>query len=931
MTSGEPRAPAPRPATPTAALVALVSGAVALAYEVVWTRQVGLLAGNQIEAISVVLVVYFGGLALGAHRLGARADRVAAPLRLYARLEIAAAGLAAAGILGFRGLAANPQLAAPILLVAAGTLMLPVTFLLGGTLPALLRWSSPEPAGSGRRAGILVGANTVGAVLGVTFAVVAIPVLGLSASLGIAAAVGIGLGLVAGRLGRSEPPLPALERRAPPVAVPILLAAALVGAATLGFEVLAARLATLRLGSSLYAWGIVLGLFLLGLSAGNLALARRARDSATPALDLGWLEVAAAGSVGLGLAVLRPELAAPTSALTLRGLLTVAIAVLPATFCMGAAFPLLVRLAVREHHVGTTFGRVSAWNTCGGIAGTLLAPFVLLPALGSISAGLTLASTNAAVGLTLLWTCAAPRRRRHAAAAGGVLVGAFGAASLTPAPVDDPWLIFVREGRQATTVVTSSWGNRTLYVDGDPEAATLGDARRTEELLAILPLLLHPDPHRYLEIGLGSGITLGTATYFPLERIDCVEIAPSVVEAARFFEPDNRGVATREDVSIVHEDARRLLARRAGVYDVVSANTLHPWSIGATALYSREYFARIEEALRPGGIAVQWLPLAQITRESLVLILRTFYDVFPEGDLWWGAGNVIAVGGQAPIDVAVGAVDRAVRAGLGRSLERLGLRGPDAFRALRIADAAAIRRTLGEGAVLRDDRPLLELHAARGRVAGASAALHGVLVELARSDPGRSGMLLWLESLDLRARGEEAAADAREALAADLGLEVARQARLSRATALAHAHARDGDLGEALSGFDAVLEREPGFRDALLGRAQLAIEQGHRAAGIRDLEAIVAAAPEDARVWNELAGVYASTGRLAPARAAIDRALEANPFDVRTLANAGLIAVRSGDGRRARVMLERLRAISPLGPSAQQKALEHALDSAEGP
>jgi Tfp pilus assembly protein PilF len=192
-------------------------------------------------------------------------------------------------------------------------------------------------------------------------------------------------------------------------------------------------------------------------------------------------------------------------------------------------------------------------------------------------------------------------------------------------------------------------------------------------------------------------------------------------------------------------------------------------------------------------------------------------------------------------------------------------------------------------------------------------------------------MLLWLESLDLRARGEEAAADAREALAADLGLEVARQARLSRATALAHAHARGGDLGEALSGFDAVLEREPGFRDALLGRAQLAIEQGHRAAGIRDLEAIVAAAPEDARVWNELAGVYASTGRLAPARAAIDRALEANPFDVRTLANAGLIAVRSGDGRRARVMLERLRAISPLGPSAQQKALEHALDSAEGP
>ena len=75
--------------------LALLSGVPALLYEVVWAREVALLAGSQVEVISAVLVAFFGGLALGAALLGNVADRTAAPLRLYARLEAAAAGLAA--------------------------------------------------------------------------------------------------------------------------------------------------------------------------------------------------------------------------------------------------------------------------------------------------------------------------------------------------------------------------------------------------------------------------------------------------------------------------------------------------------------------------------------------------------------------------------------------------------------------------------------------------------------------------------------------------------------------------------------------------------------------------------------------------------------------------------------------------------------------
>ena len=94
----------------------------------------------------------------------------------------------------------------------------------------------------------------------------------------------------------------------------------------------------------------------------------------------------------------------------------------------------------------------------------------------------------------------------------------------------------------------------------------------------MLPLLLHPQPRGLLEVGLGSGISLGTAARFPLEQIDCVEISAAVIRASAFFSPDNGAVSAGGDarLRILHGDGRAVLARRRGAYDVVLANTLHP-------------------------------------------------------------------------------------------------------------------------------------------------------------------------------------------------------------------------------------------------------------------------------------------------------------------------------------------------------------------
>jgi len=894
-------------------VLAFLSGAPALVYQVVWTRETALLAGSQIEAISAVLVAFFAGLALGARGLGPRADRARRPLRLYGALEIAA-GLLAAGSIPLLRALGELGWPPPATLALASAAVFAPTWALGGTLPALLRGALGAGQPAARCAGLLLAANTAGSVAGVALAVWLVPGLGLRATAWLAAGLSIGVGLAALLLGgrgaapaqtSAEPPPRALARSGPALA-----AAALAGVATLAYEVLAARMAMLRLGSSLLAWGAVLVLYLIGLAAGNAAFARRAAASASPARELGWVEVAAAAAIALGLAAIAPPIG--TGALGPGELLAVALAALPPAFLMGGAFPYFVRLAAGGARVGAEFGRVSACNTAGGIAGALLAPFALIPAFGLVGAGLACAGLLAALGAALvgLGSPAGPGRWLRP----GLVLGAAAAVALVPAPrpATSAHVLYLAHDRQASVAVLGSGDRRDLVVDGDPEASTAGDARATEELLARLPLLLHPRPRSFLELGLGSGITLGAAARFPLDRIDCVEIAPAVLGAAALFAPENANVLERDGVRIELGDARVFLLRRRRSYDVVVANTVHPWSVGATGLYSREYFERLAGALRPGGIAAQWVPTERIDAASVAAILRTFFAVFGEGGLWWGAGNLIALGSEAPL----GEPEPAGAAG-----ELLGRR---------IASAAALRAALGPGEILRDDRPALERRAALGREA--AGGVPELLVQIARAgvrEDGRTApLLLWFESLAAREAGEADRADGREALAAEQGFAPARRAAARRLVARGYEALAAGRAGEALAAFDAALARDPDDREARLGRAGIALGAGRLAEGADELRALLDRHPHDARARNELAVALHRLGDREGARRAVEAALASNPFYPEALANAGLFALERGDRAAARGLLARLRALAPLGPSREERALADAL--AEG-
>src|SRR5512134_1985009 len=155
--------------------VFFLSGAAALMYEVVWVRSLSLIFGGSHMAVTTVLAVFMGGLALGSYLIGKRIGRHGKLLRLYGALEL---GIAASAILFVLLLKLYPSIYVPLARLADTSpvylsflrvtfaivaLIVPTT-LMGGTLPVLSYFVSRRAKGVGAHLSFLYGFNTLGAV-----------------------------------------------------------------------------------------------------------------------------------------------------------------------------------------------------------------------------------------------------------------------------------------------------------------------------------------------------------------------------------------------------------------------------------------------------------------------------------------------------------------------------------------------------------------------------------------------------------------------------------------------------------------------------------------------------------------------------------------------------------------------------------------------
>ena len=196
-----------RPAGPPPALLLgffALSGCAALVQEVGWSDLLARALGHGTAAVAMVAAVFLAGLALGAAWGGRLAARSRHPLALYGLLELAVGAgavlmafclphLPRAAALLFAGTVEGlPAVAGAALL--AGVVLLPVTTLMGATLPLLARTTARTPREAGRAAGRLNGVNALGGALGVLGALLALPRWGTGPMLLTAALVQLAVG-----------------------------------------------------------------------------------------------------------------------------------------------------------------------------------------------------------------------------------------------------------------------------------------------------------------------------------------------------------------------------------------------------------------------------------------------------------------------------------------------------------------------------------------------------------------------------------------------------------------------------------------------------------------------------------------------------------------------------------------------------------------
>lgn len=806
-------APNTVPAASFAALcaAATLSGMAALLNQIVWSRLLVLSLGSTIEAVAAVTSVFMGGLAIGsaaAPRLLCGRDSRGSR-SLFARIEFALALSAIVLVLFLPRIETLRAVAGAGAAWIASLLLLAVpSTLMGTTLVVLV--SCLQARGEkedSRRSGVFFAANTFGAVVGVYASVLwLLPNLGLQGASLVAALLNAIAGLIARTLAGAVTP-PAVPASAPaddaqPNAaherVPglILMATAIAGFVGLASEVAWTRAFVLIAGPTAYAFAFVLGAVVLGLALGALAASVFFVPAKRPALFFGLaqagvalaalrvLHILAQSPIAYGEAV-RKLAESPNDLLWFQAASALGL-ILPPTFFSGMLFPLGVRVLRHERDRALSVSRISAWNTTGAIAGSLISAFFLLERIGlegTLKASVVLSALSSALVLASL---SGPSRWLAAAVAAGCGTlffrtpafdkdlfagGAYKYSAYDPSlAVEDVLrrgeLVSYHEGRLANVSVKRVGGTHTLAIDGKVDA-TSGADMLTQRLLAHVPLLLHAAPKKSLVIGLGSGVTAGSAALHEPNAVTVVEILPEVVAAARTFFADANGKAlSNPRVSAIIGDARTFVLRTQETFDVVISEPSNPWMAGVSPLFTREFFSRVRSRLAPGGVFCQWAHLYNMSQADLATLFASFRDVFPRGSVFLiSEADVLLLGSERDEDLSlrrerVATAPSPVLADLDRS--RVSQEALLAIPAVPLRDLGFM---LDDAQRHTDMRPVLEFRAPRSIHAQTAAANRRRLLRGIASPQGES-LVARLATLDAVDSTEWAYDLAREAVMA---------------------------------------------------------------------------------------------------------------------------------------------------------------------
>ena len=619
------------------AALLLTSGFCGISYEVLYARILSNFIGDQFAVSASILLSFMLGIGLGtlcAHRL-------------WRWLWLIEAGIGACGAalaLSSEWLQAWFYSAAPLQGSLAGAMLVCLvllsvpSFLIGCSLPLFAGYL--DRFGAGRafaRAYTIYNFGAALTVLVIEFWLlrqlgVRHTVLAIAALNGVAAAA-LFFGFRDLRRVPAEPPQSAAIPRRHLVA----LASASVGSAV--FQLLMVKIAECLLGPFRETFVLVLALVLAGIAGGS-ALTRRWRVS------FGWLLVAGLGGlawlmagfewVALGYAWVYPA----TYESALGGLLHRVVAL---TLLMGVpavAFGATIPALLGElGDVARDSGKLLCLSSLANAAGFLLMALVLHRHL-DYGVLIIVVAAFAALGVLVY----ARGRGRVALAAGGIFVLVAG---LHPLRWDEKLLYvcydqfesveelqrsrrelkFTERFKGAQDVFSlNHFGDHVAFFINGYVSIWLNSS--AEKIVGALPVMFAPRTDRALVLGVGSGSTAGTAACL-VDRLDCVEINPAVLQNQWRMAEHNFGIADKKQVNFILDDGIHFMNVSREEYPLIINTVTSPRYFSSSKLYTREFLESVRRRLAHDGVYVTWVD-SRIGPRGLDIILKTIAQSFPQ-------------------------------------------------------------------------------------------------------------------------------------------------------------------------------------------------------------------------------------------------------------------------------------------------------------
>ncbi|MBL4772046.1 MAG: fused MFS/spermidine synthase, partial [Alcanivoracaceae bacterium] len=643
-----------------------LSGLSGLIYESAWSQQLALIFGSTELAIAAVLASYMGGLAMGASLISLFIKRIKKPIIVYAIIEalIAISALSVPYLLTMVSqfysdayttteLSSISPSNAFTYIVGSFTVLLIPTSLMGATLPLLSKYSVRDGDNLGNKIGLLYSINTLGACIGALVgAFVLLPLFGLGMTIYVAVLINLIIFIIGLFYFRNK----ALAIDQADSAhltnkifknkwiFPVMFIS---GAVSLAYEILWTRLLSHVLGGSIYSFGVMLFVFLLAIAMGAYFGSLICKKY-NPLKSFTWVQFGIAISfiISFYFANLLPDIAIERNygsfSFVYESLAIGLITLFPGALFIGATFPLAINItAINNRHSGTVAARVYTWNTVGAIFGSILMGFYLLSSFGFARSSQLLSSMSLLlaiivivfstknlkilvlmmISLTLIWLI--PQDNPYRLLKFSVLGERAQSGQIS----------YLGIGESATVILLDQGGEMRLLTNGLPESSIQIKGSRVGKFhlaswLSMLPVLVNPEAQDMLIVGLGAGLTL-KAVPASIKNIDVVELEQEVINA-NISASHWRGVDPLLDsrLKLHNNDARNALRNSTQMFDIIVSQPSHPWTAGASSLYTQEFFSLVKQRLRDKGVFIQWIGMRFVDIELLKSLLATLNKEF---------------------------------------------------------------------------------------------------------------------------------------------------------------------------------------------------------------------------------------------------------------------------------------------------------------